>query len=154
MNEFFSLHRNCIAARDPYCGWTKGSTCSFLRVGTRYMRRTHHRGYGLLTYRILSLCTCIVDTSNARTDGVQRRMRAKLVVLWKGDTTMSIKQTHSNIRPHLKSTSYVSARRRDQSPGGVMKLPLRSLSDNGTPRSVPVLSFHSSLSTMTFFKMY
>ncbi|XP_053715533.1 semaphorin-6B [Synchiropus splendidus] len=27
--------RNCIASRDPYCGWTRGSTCSFLRPGTR-----------------------------------------------------------------------------------------------------------------------
>lgn len=27
--------KNCIAARDPYCGWTRGSTCSFLRPGTR-----------------------------------------------------------------------------------------------------------------------
>uniref|UniRef100_A0AAV2L0Q6 Sema domain-containing protein n=1 Tax=Knipowitschia caucasica TaxID=637954 RepID=A0AAV2L0Q6_KNICA len=27
--------RSCIASRDPYCGWTKGSTCSFLRPGTR-----------------------------------------------------------------------------------------------------------------------
>ncbi|KAF7695608.1 hypothetical protein HF521_007331 [Silurus meridionalis] len=27
--------KNCIASRDPYCGWTKGSTCSFLRPGTR-----------------------------------------------------------------------------------------------------------------------
>uniref|UniRef100_A0A3B5LQF7 Sema domain, transmembrane domain (TM), and cytoplasmic domain, (semaphorin) 6Bb n=1 Tax=Xiphophorus couchianus TaxID=32473 RepID=A0A3B5LQF7_9TELE len=26
--------RNCIASRDPYCGWTRGSTCSFLRPGT------------------------------------------------------------------------------------------------------------------------
>uniref|UniRef100_A0A3Q2DS44 Sema domain, transmembrane domain (TM), and cytoplasmic domain, (semaphorin) 6Bb n=1 Tax=Cyprinodon variegatus TaxID=28743 RepID=A0A3Q2DS44_CYPVA len=25
---------NCIASRDPYCGWTRGSTCSFLRPGT------------------------------------------------------------------------------------------------------------------------
>uniref|UniRef100_A0A8C7X4U2 Sema domain, transmembrane domain (TM), and cytoplasmic domain, (semaphorin) 6Bb n=1 Tax=Oryzias sinensis TaxID=183150 RepID=A0A8C7X4U2_9TELE len=28
--------KNCIASRDPYCGWTRGSTCSFLRPGTRY----------------------------------------------------------------------------------------------------------------------
>ncbi|KAG7332771.1 hypothetical protein KOW79_004605 [Hemibagrus wyckioides] len=27
--------KNCVASRDPYCGWTKGSTCSFLRPGTR-----------------------------------------------------------------------------------------------------------------------
>uniref|UniRef100_A0A7N6FLX4 Sema domain-containing protein n=1 Tax=Anabas testudineus TaxID=64144 RepID=A0A7N6FLX4_ANATE len=27
--------KNCIATRDPYCGWTRGSTCSFLRPGTR-----------------------------------------------------------------------------------------------------------------------
>uniref|UniRef100_A0A8C9WCG2 Semaphorin 6B n=1 Tax=Scleropages formosus TaxID=113540 RepID=A0A8C9WCG2_SCLFO len=27
--------RKCIAARDPYCGWTRGNTCSFLRPGTR-----------------------------------------------------------------------------------------------------------------------
>uniref|UniRef100_A0A9J7ZVE6 Sema domain, transmembrane domain (TM), and cytoplasmic domain, (semaphorin) 6Bb n=1 Tax=Cyprinus carpio carpio TaxID=630221 RepID=A0A9J7ZVE6_CYPCA len=27
--------KNCIASRDPYCGWTRGSTCSFLRAGTR-----------------------------------------------------------------------------------------------------------------------
>uniref|UniRef100_G3PF75 Sema domain, transmembrane domain (TM), and cytoplasmic domain, (semaphorin) 6Bb n=1 Tax=Gasterosteus aculeatus aculeatus TaxID=481459 RepID=G3PF75_GASAC len=27
--------KNCIASRDPYCGWTRGSTCSFLRPGTR-----------------------------------------------------------------------------------------------------------------------
>uniref|UniRef100_H2SEX5 Semaphorin 6B n=1 Tax=Takifugu rubripes TaxID=31033 RepID=H2SEX5_TAKRU len=27
--------KSCIASRDPYCGWTKGSTCSFLRPGTR-----------------------------------------------------------------------------------------------------------------------
>uniref|UniRef100_A0A671QER2 Sema domain, transmembrane domain (TM), and cytoplasmic domain, (semaphorin) 6Bb n=1 Tax=Sinocyclocheilus anshuiensis TaxID=1608454 RepID=A0A671QER2_9TELE len=24
--------KNCIASRDPYCGWTRGSTCSFLRA--------------------------------------------------------------------------------------------------------------------------
>ncbi|PWA20877.1 hypothetical protein CCH79_00007254 [Gambusia affinis] len=28
--------KNCIASRDPYCGWTRGSTCSFLRPGTRW----------------------------------------------------------------------------------------------------------------------
>ncbi|TTJ69865.1 Semaphorin-6B [Bagarius yarrelli] len=33
--EGFNPEKNCIAARDPYCGWTKGSTCSFLRPGTR-----------------------------------------------------------------------------------------------------------------------
>ncbi|XP_072537392.1 semaphorin-6B [Salminus brasiliensis] len=27
--------KNCIGSRDPYCGWTRGSTCSFLRAGTR-----------------------------------------------------------------------------------------------------------------------
>uniref|UniRef100_A0A9J7Z7N8 Semaphorin-6B n=2 Tax=Cyprinus carpio TaxID=7962 RepID=A0A9J7Z7N8_CYPCA len=27
--------KNCIASRDPYCGWTRGSTCSLLRPGTR-----------------------------------------------------------------------------------------------------------------------
>uniref|UniRef100_A0A3B1JR48 Sema domain, transmembrane domain (TM), and cytoplasmic domain, (semaphorin) 6Bb n=1 Tax=Astyanax mexicanus TaxID=7994 RepID=A0A3B1JR48_ASTMX len=27
--------KNCISSRDPYCGWTRGSTCSFLRAGTR-----------------------------------------------------------------------------------------------------------------------
>ncbi|XP_020779269.2 semaphorin-6B-like [Boleophthalmus pectinirostris] len=27
--------RSCLASRDPYCGWTRGSTCSFLRPGTR-----------------------------------------------------------------------------------------------------------------------
>ncbi|XP_055717442.1 semaphorin-6B isoform X5 [Salvelinus fontinalis] len=27
--------KNCISSRDPYCGWTRGSTCSFLRPGTR-----------------------------------------------------------------------------------------------------------------------
>ncbi|KAL4634734.1 semaphorin-6B-like [Arapaima gigas] len=27
--------KNCIASRDPYCGWTRSSTCSFLRPGTR-----------------------------------------------------------------------------------------------------------------------
>uniref|UniRef100_A0A8C1ZGY4 Sema domain, transmembrane domain (TM), and cytoplasmic domain, (semaphorin) 6Ba n=1 Tax=Cyprinus carpio TaxID=7962 RepID=A0A8C1ZGY4_CYPCA len=25
--------KNCIASRDPYCGWTRGSTCSLLRPG-------------------------------------------------------------------------------------------------------------------------
>uniref|UniRef100_A0A3P8W4F9 Sema domain, transmembrane domain (TM), and cytoplasmic domain, (semaphorin) 6Ba n=1 Tax=Cynoglossus semilaevis TaxID=244447 RepID=A0A3P8W4F9_CYNSE len=25
---------SCLASRDPYCGWTRGSTCSFLRPGT------------------------------------------------------------------------------------------------------------------------
>uniref|UniRef100_A0A667XJ38 Semaphorin 6B n=1 Tax=Myripristis murdjan TaxID=586833 RepID=A0A667XJ38_9TELE len=24
--------KNCIASRDPYCGWTRGSTCSFLSI--------------------------------------------------------------------------------------------------------------------------
>lgn len=28
--------RSCLASRDPYCGWTRGSTCSFLRPGTRW----------------------------------------------------------------------------------------------------------------------
>ncbi|XP_026880865.2 sema domain, transmembrane domain (TM), and cytoplasmic domain, (semaphorin) 6Ba [Electrophorus electricus] len=27
--------KNCISSRDPYCGWTRGSTCSLLRPGTR-----------------------------------------------------------------------------------------------------------------------
>lgn len=27
--------KNCISTQDPYCGWTKGSTCSFLEPGTR-----------------------------------------------------------------------------------------------------------------------
>uniref|UniRef100_A0AAY5EYK8 Sema domain-containing protein n=1 Tax=Electrophorus electricus TaxID=8005 RepID=A0AAY5EYK8_ELEEL len=27
--------KNCLASRDPYCGWTRGGTCSFLRAGTR-----------------------------------------------------------------------------------------------------------------------
>ncbi|KAI4896219.1 hypothetical protein NFI96_008332 [Prochilodus magdalenae] len=27
--------KNCISSRDPYCGWTRGSTCSLLRAGTR-----------------------------------------------------------------------------------------------------------------------
>ncbi|XP_029105065.1 semaphorin-6B-like isoform X1 [Scleropages formosus] len=30
-----SCMKKCIAARDPYCGWTRGNTCSFLRPGTR-----------------------------------------------------------------------------------------------------------------------
>ncbi|XP_056270272.1 semaphorin-6B isoform X2 [Pseudoliparis swirei] len=33
--EGFNPEKNCIASRDPYCGWTRGSTCSFLRPGTR-----------------------------------------------------------------------------------------------------------------------
>uniref|UniRef100_A0A3P8UPE6 Semaphorin 6B n=1 Tax=Cynoglossus semilaevis TaxID=244447 RepID=A0A3P8UPE6_CYNSE len=32
--QLYSRCMNCIASRDPYCGWTKGSTCSFLRPGT------------------------------------------------------------------------------------------------------------------------
>lgn len=36
LNKWMCLCRNCIASRDPYCGWTRGSTCSFLRPGTRY----------------------------------------------------------------------------------------------------------------------
>ncbi|KAG7488224.1 hypothetical protein MATL_G00030230 [Megalops atlanticus] len=32
---FSRCMKNCIASRDPYCGWTRGSTCSFLRPGTR-----------------------------------------------------------------------------------------------------------------------
>lgn len=36
LTDYLCLCRNCIASRDPYCGWTKGSTCSFLRPGTRY----------------------------------------------------------------------------------------------------------------------
>ncbi|KAJ8278909.1 hypothetical protein COCON_G00059750 [Conger conger] len=32
---FSGCMKNCIASRDPYCGWTRGSTCSFLRPGTR-----------------------------------------------------------------------------------------------------------------------
>lgn len=36
ISECLCLCRNCIASRDPYCGWTRGSTCSFLRPGTRY----------------------------------------------------------------------------------------------------------------------
>ncbi|XP_071217272.1 semaphorin-6B-like [Salvelinus alpinus] len=27
--------KSCLTSRDPYCGWTRGSTCSFLRPGTR-----------------------------------------------------------------------------------------------------------------------
>ncbi|XP_041086114.1 semaphorin-6B-like [Polyodon spathula] len=27
--------KSCISTQDPYCGWTKGSTCSFLEPGTR-----------------------------------------------------------------------------------------------------------------------
>ncbi|XP_076860443.1 semaphorin-6B isoform X2 [Brachyhypopomus gauderio] len=27
--------KNCLSSRDPYCGWTRGGTCSFLRAGTR-----------------------------------------------------------------------------------------------------------------------
>ncbi|KAL4608121.1 semaphorin-6B-like [Arapaima gigas] len=30
-----SCMKKCIASRDPYCGWTRGNTCSFLRPGTR-----------------------------------------------------------------------------------------------------------------------
>uniref|UniRef100_A0A8C1JLS9 Sema domain, transmembrane domain (TM), and cytoplasmic domain, (semaphorin) 6Bb n=1 Tax=Cyprinus carpio TaxID=7962 RepID=A0A8C1JLS9_CYPCA len=26
--------KNCISSRDPYCGWTRGSTCSFLLMST------------------------------------------------------------------------------------------------------------------------
>ncbi|TKS74500.1 Semaphorin-6B Semaphorin VIB [Collichthys lucidus] len=33
--EGYNPDKNCIASRDPYCGWTRGSTCSFLRPGTR-----------------------------------------------------------------------------------------------------------------------
>ncbi|XP_051525634.1 semaphorin-6B-like isoform X2 [Myxocyprinus asiaticus] len=36
--------KNCIASRDPYCGWTRGSTCSFLRAGTRSSPGEFHRG--------------------------------------------------------------------------------------------------------------
>jgi len=36
------LCRNCIASRDPYCGWTRGSTCSLLRPGTRSDRNHEH----------------------------------------------------------------------------------------------------------------
>ncbi|XP_035279766.1 semaphorin-6B-like [Anguilla anguilla] len=32
---FSRCMKNCIASRDPYCGWTRGSTCSLLRPGTR-----------------------------------------------------------------------------------------------------------------------
>uniref|UniRef100_A0A7N8WRN6 Sema domain, transmembrane domain (TM), and cytoplasmic domain, (semaphorin) 6Bb n=1 Tax=Mastacembelus armatus TaxID=205130 RepID=A0A7N8WRN6_9TELE len=43
----FCVCRSCISSRDPYCGWTRGSTCSFLRPGTRYdtfqfIYTTHH----------------------------------------------------------------------------------------------------------------
>ncbi|XP_061634602.1 semaphorin-6B-like isoform X3 [Phyllopteryx taeniolatus] len=38
--------KNCIASRDPYCGWTRGSTCSFLRPGTRITERDLHQGAG------------------------------------------------------------------------------------------------------------
>lgn len=43
--SFLFFHRNCIASRDPYCGWTRGSTCSFLRAGTRWVLAMY-----LLTY--------------------------------------------------------------------------------------------------------
>uniref|UniRef100_A0A7N6BFX6 Sema domain-containing protein n=1 Tax=Anabas testudineus TaxID=64144 RepID=A0A7N6BFX6_ANATE len=29
--------KSCLASRDPYCGWTRGSVCSFLRPGTRLL---------------------------------------------------------------------------------------------------------------------
>uniref|UniRef100_A0A3B1KBE0 Sema domain, transmembrane domain (TM), and cytoplasmic domain, (semaphorin) 6Bb n=1 Tax=Astyanax mexicanus TaxID=7994 RepID=A0A3B1KBE0_ASTMX len=32
--QLYSRCMNCISSRDPYCGWTRGSTCSFLRAGT------------------------------------------------------------------------------------------------------------------------
>uniref|UniRef100_A0A8C4TFM8 Semaphorin 6B n=1 Tax=Erpetoichthys calabaricus TaxID=27687 RepID=A0A8C4TFM8_ERPCA len=28
--------KNCISTRDPYCGWTKTNTCTFLEPGARY----------------------------------------------------------------------------------------------------------------------
>ncbi|XP_039622918.1 semaphorin-6B isoform X2 [Polypterus senegalus] len=28
--------KNCISTRDPYCGWTKTNTCTFLELGARY----------------------------------------------------------------------------------------------------------------------
>ncbi|XP_030640339.1 semaphorin-6B [Chanos chanos] len=34
-NLYSRCMKNCIATRDPYCGWTRGSTCTFLRPGTR-----------------------------------------------------------------------------------------------------------------------
>lgn len=34
------VSRSCLASRDPYCGWTRGSTCSFLRPGTRWGQQT------------------------------------------------------------------------------------------------------------------
>ncbi|MGH0182608.1 UNVERIFIED_CONTAM: hypothetical protein FKN15_009398 [Acipenser sinensis] len=33
--EGYNPDKNCISTQDPYCGWTKGSTCSFLEPGTR-----------------------------------------------------------------------------------------------------------------------
>lgn len=35
--------RSCLASRDPYCGWTRGSTCSFLRPGTRWGKHTRRQ---------------------------------------------------------------------------------------------------------------
>uniref|UniRef100_W5K6Z6 Semaphorin 6B n=1 Tax=Astyanax mexicanus TaxID=7994 RepID=W5K6Z6_ASTMX len=32
--QLHSRCMNCISSRDPYCGWTRGSTCSLLRPGT------------------------------------------------------------------------------------------------------------------------
>ncbi|CAL8312177.1 unnamed protein product [Gadus morhua 'NCC'] len=55
--------KSCLASRDPYCGWTRGSTCSFLRPGTRlpfqqdveYGNTTSHLGDcdGLLQQSLL-----------------------------------------------------------------------------------------------------
>lgn len=42
-NQSFLVCRSCLASRDPYCGWTRGSTCSFLRPGTRWGQPTHSR---------------------------------------------------------------------------------------------------------------
>uniref|UniRef100_G3PF76 Sema domain, transmembrane domain (TM), and cytoplasmic domain, (semaphorin) 6Bb n=1 Tax=Gasterosteus aculeatus aculeatus TaxID=481459 RepID=G3PF76_GASAC len=48
--------KNCIASRDPYCGWTRGSTCSFLRPGTRY--DSSPLRYRFYFPRLTYLCDC------------------------------------------------------------------------------------------------
>uniref|UniRef100_A0A9J8AHU1 Sema domain, transmembrane domain (TM), and cytoplasmic domain, (semaphorin) 6Bb n=2 Tax=Cyprinus carpio TaxID=7962 RepID=A0A9J8AHU1_CYPCA len=48
--------KNCISSRDPYCGWTRGSTCSFLRAVMSTISLLFSFTHAFFNLKVISFC--------------------------------------------------------------------------------------------------
>uniref|UniRef100_A0A8C1YLB4 Sema domain, transmembrane domain (TM), and cytoplasmic domain, (semaphorin) 6Ba n=1 Tax=Cyprinus carpio TaxID=7962 RepID=A0A8C1YLB4_CYPCA len=87
--------KNCIASRDPYCGWTRGSTCSLLRPGTSFMDEPE----SLVTLNLLVIAAVSAFSTGAALSG--------LAVCW----IMGQKHRH---RSHSNTPSSSSQRKNEK----------------------------------------